>query len=223
MKSVCIAFCATMLLLGGLATADGPKAKPAKKTWSVKADYIEACSCSMFCSCYFNDHPEGGMMCEFNNAVKLTEAHVGDVNLNGKKFWLSGDLGADFKKPLKSAVITFDTGTTQAEKDAIVFLVQKIYPLPWASVKMDEAPITWERKGMDGHAILGDKGEVVLKGVSGDDGKQVVIKNLKYWGAKKNNGFELAYGTHHYKGNGHDYSHENRNGFFIHIESSGSE
>jgi hypothetical protein len=212
-----------VLVFAGInAFADGA-AKKAKKTWSVKADYIEACSCSMFCSCYFNDHPEGGMSCEFNNAVKIAEGHVGDVNLAGKKFWLSGDLGGDFKKPLKSGIVTFDTGTTQAEKDAIVFLVTKIYPLPWASVKTDEAPITWERKGMNGHAVLGDKGEVTLTGVAGDDGKQVVIKNLKYWGAKKNNGFELAYGTHHYKGNGHNYSHENRNGFFVHIESSGTD
>src|SRR6185503_15758187 len=94
-----------------------------KKDWAVKADYIEACSCSMFCSCYFNDHPEGGMKCEFNNAVRLAQANVGDVKLDGKKFWLSGDLGGDFTKPLKSAVVTFEPGTTQAEKDAIVFLI----------------------------------------------------------------------------------------------------
>ena len=194
-----------------------------KKDWSVKADYIEACSCSMFCSCYFNDHPEGGMKCEFNNAVRLAEAKVGDVKLDGKKFWLSGDLGGDFTKPLKSAVITFDIGTNQAEKDAIVFLIGKIYPFQWQSVKMDEAPITWERTGADGYAKLGDKGEVKLKGILGPNGKQVVIHNLKYWGAMKCDGFELAYGTHHYKGNGHNYSHENRNGFFVHIESSGTD
>ncbi len=48
------------------------------KTWSIKADYIEACSCSAFCSCYFNPEPEGGMMCEFNNAVKIAVGHAAD-------------------------------------------------------------------------------------------------------------------------------------------------
>src|SRR5262249_9909495 len=72
------------------------------KTWAIKADYIEACSCSAFCSCYFNPEPEGGMMCEFNNAVKIASGHVGNVKLDGKKFWLSGDLGGDFTKGMKS-------------------------------------------------------------------------------------------------------------------------
>ncbi len=230
MKSMLSLALAALVATG--AFADGPKdlgrSTDSKKTvkareWSVKADYIEACSCSMFCACYFNTQPEGGMACEFNNAVKIATAHVGDVNLDGKKFWLSGDLGGDFTRGMKAAVVTFDTGTTQAEKDAIVFLVTKIYPVKWGSVKMDEAPITWERTGMDGHATVGDKGEVILKGIAGPDGKEAVLQNVKYWGADSNTGFELAYSTHHYKGNGFNYSHEKRNGFFIHIESAGSE
>src|SRR5437764_222295 len=68
------------------------------KTWSINADYIEACSCHLFCPCYFNTGPEGGMMCEFNNAVKIAEGHVGDVKVDGLKFWVSGDLGGDFSK-----------------------------------------------------------------------------------------------------------------------------
>ena len=192
------------------------------KTWGIKADYIEACSCAMFCQCYFNTEPDGGMKCEFNNAVRIAQAHVGDVKLDGKKFWISGDLGGDFSKgTMKSAVITFDTGTNKAEKDAIVFLIGKIYPVTWKEVNMDEAPITWEKNGMNGHAKLGDKGEVTLEGIAGADGKQAKMDHVKYWGAQKNTGFFLAYGTHHYKGFGHDYSIEKMNGFFIHIESEG--
>jgi hypothetical protein len=226
MKKLVLALFATVLLFAAAAMADGPKSKvkSAKKSWSVKADYIEACSCSMFCSCYFNDHPEGGMKCEYNMAVKLAEGHVGDVNVTGKKFWLSGDLGGDFTKP-KLAIITLDSGLTQAEKDAIVYLVTKIYPYKWQAVKIDEAPVTWERTGMDAHATLagGEKGDIVLKGIKGANGKQTVVNNIQYWAAQKNNGFELAYGTHHYKGNGVNYSHENRNGFFVHIESAGTD
>jgi len=192
------------------------------KTWAIKADYIEACSCSLFCSCYYNTSPEGGMMCEFNNAVKIAEGHVGNVKLNGKKFWMSGDLGGDFTKGMKSAVVTFEPGTTKAEKDAIMFIVGKLYPVTWKEVNMDEAPITWERNGMNGYAKLGDKGEVKLTGAKGADGKQQVINNLNYWGAQKNSGFELAYSDHRYKGFGHDYKLEKRNGFFIHVESSGT-
>jgi len=193
------------------------------KTWSVKADYIEACSCHLFCPCYFNTSPEGGMMCDFNNAIKITEGHVGDVKLDGQKIWLSGDLGGDFTKPLKSAVITLEPGVTTEQQKALLFLIGKIYPFKWQKVAVDKAPILWERNGMNGHARLGNgQGEVFLTGVIDPDGKPTVIHNLKYWGAQSNTGFYLAKGTHHYKGHGHDYSFKDRNGFFIHIESEGT-
>jgi hypothetical protein len=215
----------TKCLLATMAAATilGASGSLPAKTWSIKADYIEGCSCSLFCSCYYNTSPEGGMMCEFNNAVKIESAHVGEVKLDGKKFWISGDLGGDFTKGMKSAIITFEPGTTKPEKEAIVFLIGKIYPVTWASVNMDEAPITWERNGQNGHAKLGDKGEIRLEGAKGADGKPMIINNLKYWGAQKNNGFELAYSTHRYKGFGHDYKLARKNGFFIHIESSGTD
>jgi len=215
-----------VLLVSGLATMASGDHKPThkKKTWSVKADYIEACSCNLFCQCYFKPSPEGGEFCEFNNVVKIAEGHVGDTKVDGLKFWLSGDLGGDFSKgEMKSAVLTFDKGTTQEQKDAITFIVTQIYPVHWGKIQMDEQPITWKRDGNNGIAMLGDgtMGKVELTGVENPDHKIVTIHNLTYFGAQKNDGFELAHSTHHYKGNGFDYDETNKNGFFIHLESSG--
>ena len=213
---------AGLLALAALCCQPAFASKPGN-TWSVKADYIEACSCSLFCSCYFNTKPEGGMMCEFNNAVKITEGHVGDTKVDGVKFWLSGDLGGDFTKGMKSAVITFEPTTTPAQQKAVQFLIGKIYPVKWGKVATDKSAISWEKTGMNGHARLANgKGEVTLKGVTDPAGKETVINNLKYWGAQRNTGFYLAKGTHRYKGFGHDYSMKDRNGFFIHIESNGT-
>jgi hypothetical protein len=204
----------------GFAQSD---ASASQKTWSIKADYIEACSCKLFCSCYFNMEPEGGKMCEFNNAVRISEGHVGDVNVDGLKFWLSGDLGGDFTKGMKGAVVTLEPRTTKDQEKALMYLITKVYPVKWGKVVTDRSNITWQRNGMNGFAKLGNgKGSVSLKGVPGADGKQSTIQNLKYWGAQSNEGFELAHGTHFYKGHGYNYSHKNRNGFFITIESSGT-
>ena len=210
-----------LVLCSGAAMA-GPGKGHQAKAWSIKADYIEACSCDLFCPCYFNTSPEGGAMCEFDNAIMIRSGHVGDVDVSGKKVWLSGDLGGDFTKGMKSAVITYDAGTTQDQKDAIKFLVGHIYPVKWANFAEDEAPISWVRNGNTGDASCGDKGAVHLDGVMGPNGKITVIHNLKYWGADSNNGFELAKSQHHYKGNGLDYDFKDKNGFFIHIESSGT-
>jgi hypothetical protein len=205
----------------GTTSSSSAMAGSDEKTWAIRAEYIEACSCNLFCICYFQSHPEGDRCCEFSMAVKIHSGHVGDVKVDGEYFWLSGDLGGDFTKPLKGVVITFDQKTAKEKRDAIATLVTKVYPYKFESVKTDEAPITWKKDGLNGHATLGDKGEIQLEGVKDRDGQPTVIKNLNYWGAQKNEGFYLAYGTHHYKGNGYEYSHKRMNGFFITIESSG--
>lgn len=152
----------------------------------------------------------------------MADGHVGDVKVDGAKFWMSGDLGGDFSKgEMKSAVITFDPAVTLKQQEALKFLIGKVYPVKWASVTVDKAPITWEMRGDNAHAKLGTAAEVTLTGVKDDGGKQTVISNLKYWGAQRNNGFHLAKGTHHYKGHGLNYKYEDRNGFMIHIESDG--
>ena len=62
---------------------------------------IEACSCKMFCTCYFSmeptpggEHQHGGMkFCRFNNAFKINSGHYGETKLDNVKFWMAGDLG----------------------------------------------------------------------------------------------------------------------------------
>ncbi len=223
MKLVLSVFAAVMATIGAAnITVGRANSGTLEKDWSIKAEIIEACSCNLFCMCYFSTHPDGERFCEFNNAFRIIDGHVGGTSVSGELFWVSGDLGGDFTKPLKSAVVTFDKKTPKDKRDAILVLVQQLYPFKFEKFATDEAPITWRRDGLNGYAKLGDMAEVKLEGVTGADGKQTVVQNLTYWGAKKNMGFELAYGTHHYKGNGHDYSHEHRNGFFITVESSGT-
>ena len=81
MKRICASFL-TVSVAVGLAVASAP-AGPA---WRMKADYVEACSCHLFCPCYFNKHAEHPM-CEFNMAVTVPDGHSGNVDLTGAKYW----------------------------------------------------------------------------------------------------------------------------------------
>src|SRR5262249_14872341 len=89
----------------------GNSAESATPDWSMNASIIEACSCPMFCQCYFNaqpaahgrhaghSHGEGGEhFCKFNNAFKINQGSYGNTKLDGAKFWVAGDLGGDFSK-----------------------------------------------------------------------------------------------------------------------------
>src|SRR5260370_35443062 len=105
---------AFMVLCAGSAAA-----QEKKPDWSLNATIIEACSCPMFCQCYFNAKPasqeghEGhgstaGHFCLFNNAFKVNKGTYGNVKLDGAKFWVSGDLGGDFSMgQMDWAVVTF--------------------------------------------------------------------------------------------------------------------
>ena len=89
-----------------LAAASTAVAQQATIDWSMNATIIEACSCPMFCQCYFNPKPAGQPsahagaaaehFCKFNNAFRVNTGHYGATKLDGAKFWVAGDLGDDF-------------------------------------------------------------------------------------------------------------------------------
>src|SRR5262249_21907121 len=116
-----------LFLAAPLWAADAP--------WQVKLKYIEACSCNLFCPCYFNkqaSHQHGGEhKCTFNMATRVLEGKSGDVDLTGLKFWLAGDLGPDWgsKGQADWLVVTFEPKATKEQKDAMVPILQKIYPV----------------------------------------------------------------------------------------------
>src|SRR5713226_5003789 len=145
--------------------------------WAVKLHYIEACSCDLFCPCYFNDHAShqgtGAHGCTFNNAGRiLPGSKYGDLDLAGIKFWLSGDLGSDWatKGQADWLVATFEPKTTQQQKDAVMTVLTKVYPVKWSSVQFDTSPITWtiSPDGKTAHAKMAN-GKVTLTRANGAD------------------------------------------------------
>src|SRR5262249_9157762 len=115
------------LLLGAPGLPAAQTARPAPD-WSLNATIIEACSCPMFCQCYFNTKPaahagHGGHsgdaehFCRANIAYRINEGHYGSVKLDGLKFWLAADLGEDFSQMKTDWVeATFEPATTRAQR-----------------------------------------------------------------------------------------------------------
>jgi uncharacterized protein DUF1326 len=216
-----------MLAVVTLATAlsmAGAKAAEKEPSWRFNAEYIEACSCNLFCACYFNPTPDKDF-CNFNNAIRVKKGYYGDVKLDGLKIWMSGNLGANFADgDLDSVVVTLEPSASPAQVEAVSKVLAHIYPMKVKQFAIDRAPIVWEKRdgGKTAYARLGDgQGEVTLTRQDGPSGGPVVIKNLKYWGADRNNGFNLYKSTHHYKGHDLDYSYKDANGFTIEIDSKG--
>jgi hypothetical protein len=209
-----LAIIASALLMG--ADAGTPYSR-------MKADYIEACSCHLFCPCYFNKHAEHPK-CEFNMAVKVREGHAGDTSLAGAKYWLTGDLGDKWGTEKNGAwvVVSFDPTTTKAQRDALAPIILKTYGLKWDELKVQEAPIQMTHNGDVVEAKLGPQGEMAhmqLKREPGSDGKGVVLHNVNYFDAQKNSGFEMYKSIDHSANiAGHKFSYADRNAFLISIE-----
>ena len=119
--------------------------------WAINATAIEACSCPHFCICYFNSHPaahhDQGKMehyCKFNNAYKVNEGHYGETSLTGAKFWITGDLGADFSQgQMKWALVTFDKGTSPQQRQALGEILGHVFPVKWQTFNTGEGNIDW--------------------------------------------------------------------------------
>src|SRR5438876_6111459 len=138
-----------------LVVAVAPAQEKAKAPeWSMNATAIEACSCPMFCQCYFNSAPAGHgggheghaeHYCRFNMAYKVNRGTYGTTDLTGAKFWIAGDLGGDFSKgQMDWAVLTFDPSVTKDQRDGIVAALGKLFPVKWNSFTVaKDADIAW--------------------------------------------------------------------------------
>jgi hypothetical protein len=207
--------------------------------WSMNATAIEACSCPMFCQCYFNTGPASHAMagmehsehyCKFNNAYKVNKGSYGSTNLTGAKFWIYGDLGDDFSQgQMNWAVVTFDKATSKEQREAIGVICQKLFPVTWKSLTTAEGDISWVATKGEAHAMLdgGKTAEVQLSAASLNTnvkGEPMVIKNLKYWGAPRNDGFVMMPNTLQTLRTGDKaYEFKGTNGFMITVDMASSD
>ncbi len=202
-----LALAAAVVVLAGGAAAS--LAGTTAADWAMNATVIEACSCPMFCQCYFNTKPAGHAgkdheghhaagaqhFCRANNAYRVNKGHYGAVKLDGVKFWIAGDLGDDFSDgEMEWSTLYFDKPLSKEQRDAIAAIVAQLFPVKWKSFTTAEASIdTWEYDNDKAVALLdgGKTAEVRLKRFPGMNKEPVVIKNLPYWGAPRNDGFVM--------------------------------
>lgn len=237
MKRLIILVAASLLAIAAAVFAQEKKpAAAASPAWQMNATVIEACSCPMFCQCYFGMSPAGHgghegheghgeeHFCRFNNAYKVNKGSYGSVALDGAKFWIYGDLGGDFTKGMDWAVVTFDNGTTPQQREAIGQICAHLFPVKWGSLTTATGDITWVPGKDEAYALLdgGKTAEVRLSTAAlnrNSKGEAMVIKNLKYWGAPRNDGFVLMPNTVEALRTGEKtYEFKGTNGFMITVD-----
>jgi hypothetical protein len=228
-------------LAGAGAAASAPAAAPTD--WAANITAIEACSCPMFCQCYFNRQPAGHAgheghgvkgghetqgakhFCRANLAYKVNKGHYGATSLDGAKFWVVADLGADFGDgELDWGVLYFDKALSAAQREAIGMVAGRLFPVKWKSFRTEEATIDkWQFDKDGAHALLdgGKTAEVKLHRFQGMTDEPVVIRNLRYWGAPRNDGFVMMPNdVEAYRTGPNAFEFKGTNGFMITVDLS---
>jgi hypothetical protein len=97
-----------------------------------------------------------------------------------------------------------------------------VYPVKWnAFAVAKDAPMTWTATKDHAEAKLdgGKTAEVVLNRFAGMTSEPVVIKNLKYWGVPRNDGFVLMPNdVEAYRAGDKSFEFKGGNGFMITID-----
>lgn len=226
----------TLLGLFSLCIGSATAQNKSGPEWSLNSTIIEACSCPMFCQCYFNPKPAahgshdghgamGNHFCRFNNVFRVNKGQFGNVNLDGMEFWVAGDLGGDFSTgQMDWAVATFEPSATKQQREAVAAILAHLYPVKWKSFTVGkDAEIEWKATSDSAVARLdgGKAGEVVLKRYQGMTTEPIVIKNLRYWGAPRNDGFVLMPNeVVAYKVGDKPFEYKGTNGFMITFDIS---
>lgn len=188
---------ATVLLATAYAQAF---AKEGAIDWAMNATIIDGCSCRLLCPCIFGSpatvgsaathQHEGHRSCYFNAAFRVNQGHYGGVRLDGLKFWFAGDKG-----DAKTVELTFEPSATPEQRQGIREFLSHFLPSKWESfTEGPDAHIEWNATAESAEARLdgGKAAEVVLARFSGAPGKgTTVIKNMSYFAATRNDGFNI--------------------------------
>jgi hypothetical protein len=224
------------LAVGLIYVSSAAEEKSAKPDFDMTASYIEACSCDMFCPCYFNTHSTHHMdeqhmdahFCRANLVLKVDKGHYKNTQLDGAKVWIATDLGSEWSTGKDSwAVVNFAPSVSADQKAALGDIIGQLYPFKWQKFDMDTQDFTWtvdEKTGVAHAKLNNGKGEVTLERVKGDSAHhEVVMHNLTYWQAQSNDGFRMWKSKHEaFEGAGHKFAYEGTNGFLITIHFSGN-
>jgi hypothetical protein len=121
------------------------------------------------------------------------------------------------------AIVTFDRATSKEQRDAIGTILGSVYPVKWNSLTTAEGDMSWTATKDEARALLdgGKTAEVSLKRYQGNTSDPIVIKNLKYWGVPRNDGFVLMPNVvEAYRAGDKAFEYKGTNGFMITIDQS---
>ncbi|MBC8136788.1 MAG: DUF1326 domain-containing protein [Fibrella sp.] len=159
-------------------TEAAPPVVPAKGQWTASGTLLEACTCSVPCSCNFGEPPSPNHYCHAVFAYRLEKASWDGVDLSGLVI-----AGADGPK---GGAAFLDERATPAQRPALQRLTRVVFaqggPGNAPEMPFTFASVTHSIAGNDLKLRIGDVGGFTARVIIGRDGKTpVVVENNTVW------------------------------------------
>ncbi len=159
--------------------------------WSIKGELILNCNCTVFCPCVVSlgqHYPTEGH-CQAWVGVRIDEGAYGDESLSGLNVGLLMDIPGKMARGDWKAAAFIDERASDAAYEGLVSIFSGAARGTTGLFRLlvseflgaERAPVTFETEGVARRLTVGKKikGEVVP--VTGNGGKETMIKNTDYW------------------------------------------
>jgi hypothetical protein len=118
---------------------------PARPTYRVRAQSVEACNCALGCNCYFGGTPNEGI-CEFIIGYDIQEGRLGDVDLRGVRVVVAAKYPNAIHEGHGHVVLFVDQDASPEQVTALVTILSgQAGGMPWeaiaATIEKFEGPI----------------------------------------------------------------------------------
>ena len=178
---------------GGMCSAAATAAPTATdNTWEVDGVFSDACQCSVFCPCEFNQKPTFGH-CDDAAILNIDQGHWGGEKLDGLRVVVvsqspHGERLVDTVGRLKFAHIYVSQGSTDAQMNALAEIVRRSFGVFANGVSklaveetVERVPMTVSIEPYRYRATIPGILNVDMEALLGGDGRTpIVIKNHPY-------------------------------------------
>jgi len=151
-------------------------------SYQLEGRLLEVCSCNVLCPCWVGEDPDGGT-CDGLLTWRVDKGSVDAVDVSGRTISLLCHIPGNILQGNWRVRVYIDDEATPQQKDAMLNVwtgklggpVADLAKLVGEVIAVEQVPITFEIKGVDGFVKIGDAAEAALKPFMGATGKETTM------------------------------------------------
>lgn len=159
--------------------------------WSLKGELILNCNCTVFCPCVVSlgQHPPTEGYCQAWSGVRIDDGQYGDTDLSGLNVGLVLEIpGLMARGNWKAAAFIDDRASDDAYEALVAIFSGKargttglFSVLVSEFLGAERAEVSYETHGKERRLMVGKKIQGAVVPVPGNEDKDIVVTNTKYW------------------------------------------